>query len=424
MLHLCVIADDFTGALETGAQFAKKGISTWLQLDASSSVSAKALENEVLVVNTESRHMDPEEASRKVYYTARNAQKYGITRIYKKTDSTLRGNIGAELEALIKAVNSDSIVFLPAYPKAGRLTIGGRQFIGHIPIHETDIGEDPFDPKTTSVIPEILAEQTRLKTHVVDHNITLERLSDVLEGIILFDCARQNELEKIGKLLRKTDRLNVIAGSSGFAELLPELLEMEQRPSHFTARRRPLLVLNGSLSDVSLGQTAFARETGIIEIIIPPGVLFHETEIKGAAGSAIVQQAVECLESDKPVMLRTVAERSELHEYLARSGLSTINPKRLHLLAANHMGVLIRSILQHKVLCTLAVFGGDTLRGVASHLKLDGLRLLDEITTGVALSEIEWKGNSIQLVSKSGAFGQRDVVARILEYLRGPHTLP
>ena len=36
---------------------------------------------------------------------------------YKKTDSTLRGNIGSEIAALMDACKMERLPFIPAYPK-------------------------------------------------------------------------------------------------------------------------------------------------------------------------------------------------------------------------------------------------------------------------------------------------------------------
>ena len=118
MVKLLIIADDFTGALDTGVQFAARGAATRVVTDLAYDFTLA--DAEVLVMVAETRHLPPEEAYDVVYRTARNAREAGIPYIYKKTDSALRGNIGSELTAVMDAAGSDTIAFLPAFPKMGR----------------------------------------------------------------------------------------------------------------------------------------------------------------------------------------------------------------------------------------------------------------------------------------------------------------
>ena len=58
----------------------------------------------------------------------------GIPHIYKKTDSALRGNIGAELEAMMQASGEEQLPFVPAFPQIGRTTVNGTHFIEGVPV--------------------------------------------------------------------------------------------------------------------------------------------------------------------------------------------------------------------------------------------------------------------------------------------------
>ena len=93
MLLLLIIADDFTGALDTGVQFAAYGAATRVMVK--DQVDFASCDAQVLVVDTETRHLPPEKAYQIVEELTRAACRAGIRYIYKKTDSALRGNIGA-----------------------------------------------------------------------------------------------------------------------------------------------------------------------------------------------------------------------------------------------------------------------------------------------------------------------------------------
>ena len=97
MRKLLVLADDFTGGLDTGVQFAAAGIPTVVTTNPAY-CAADHEEDTVLVVDVETRHLLPEKARQIVEQTIRAAIAHGFTDIYKKTDSALRGNLGAELQ--------------------------------------------------------------------------------------------------------------------------------------------------------------------------------------------------------------------------------------------------------------------------------------------------------------------------------------
>ena len=86
MVKLLMIADDFTGALDTGVQFAKRGIST--QIFTKQKLCEKDIkeDTEVLVVDTESRPMTRDDAYRAVYDLACWAVRHGVEIIFKKSN--------------------------------------------------------------------------------------------------------------------------------------------------------------------------------------------------------------------------------------------------------------------------------------------------------------------------------------------------
>ena len=112
MLLLLILADDFTGALDTGVQFAACGIPT--RVVVGEQVDFAANDAAVLVVDTETRHLPAAEAYAVIAKLTREAMSAGVFSIYKKTDSALRGNIGAELSALLKTSGERQLSFLPA----------------------------------------------------------------------------------------------------------------------------------------------------------------------------------------------------------------------------------------------------------------------------------------------------------------------
>ena len=90
-----IVADDVTGAGDTAVQFAQEGWTAELRLRRGADGDAQ-----VVAVSTDSRACSEEDAAARV--RAAVAQTPG-THVFKKIDSTLRGPIRAEIEALLVA---------------------------------------------------------------------------------------------------------------------------------------------------------------------------------------------------------------------------------------------------------------------------------------------------------------------------------
>ena len=107
MIKLVVIAYDLTGAIDVGVQFAKKGIRTYVSPELNVLKGSIPDNIEVLVLNTESRHISSSEAAIKTGQALKVGKNFNAEYIYKKVDSTLRGNIGAELEAILEGIHQE-----------------------------------------------------------------------------------------------------------------------------------------------------------------------------------------------------------------------------------------------------------------------------------------------------------------------------
>lgn len=115
---LAIIADDLTGALDAAAPFAARGLRVRVALGPEHLGAALAQAPEVIAVTTASREIAPADATAAMRRTLRALPPM---RIFKKVDSRLKGNIGAELDAL----DFGQALVLPAVPEFGRVVRGG-----------------------------------------------------------------------------------------------------------------------------------------------------------------------------------------------------------------------------------------------------------------------------------------------------------
>ncbi len=397
MLELLVIADDITGALDTGVQLAQSGYRICVvPLDSPATVPIEDVE--VLVVDTESRHLPQQEARERVRSAATARGTEGARVIYKKTDSTLRGNIGTELETILEVSGRSAVAYLPGYPDAHRTVVGGRLLVDGTELEQTPYAGDPLNPVPTGSILELLSLQTRLASFVVPAERHPE-LPLPSGTIVVFDASRNEELHRLAALLRSERERLVFAGCAGFASVLPRLMEppMESaapRSNRASARR---LICCGSLNPRSLVQ-------------------FDRTQAMD-----IERYYLESLEPLTQTMVEEIRGEVERRGTVA---LGTAPPNGVRsdgtLEVAERQGRLVASLIERVGFDTLIVFGGDTLIAIMRAVGIDSLAPLEEITAGVPVSLASVRsGKRLLVVSKAGGFGGDRVLERIDRYLDG-----
>lgn len=232
---MLAIADDLTGALEVGAKFAGAVVTTDLAV-------SRRPDTHVLVVDTETRHLAPDEAADVVLEMALSAREFARDFIYKKTDSTLRGNIAAELRALMSVYPGRPLVYAPAYPDMGRTVRDGHLFVHGVPVHRTAFAADPLNPVHGSSIMDLLGDVP----------------ATVLDGEMNAD------IEAAALDIVQRDPPPLAAGPASLAGALARCLRLNREKLPLPCLPR-CLVVNGSLHPASAAQIEFARENGAID---------------------------------------------------------------------------------------------------------------------------------------------------------------
>src|SRR5215212_1235793 len=150
---IAVIADDLTGAADTGVQFVHAGYRTAVFFRAT---EVLADDLDAVAFDTDSRTMPAGFAAKCVLEAAHLAREARI--LYKKLDSTLRGNVAAELAAALGGARRERAVVAPAFPAAGRTTVGGILRVHGVPVDETEMANDPHTPVSEAHVPSLLAD--------------------------------------------------------------------------------------------------------------------------------------------------------------------------------------------------------------------------------------------------------------------------
>lgn len=406
---LLIIADDFTGALDTGVQFAARGIKTRVVVGADAALTHQNAD--VLVVDTETRHLPAAQAYAAVEGLVQRAKYAGFAYLYKKTDSALRGNVGAELAALLSASGSRQLVFLPAFPQMNRVTKNGVQYIDGVPVTESPFGVDPFEPVRHAAVTDLLAEQTDLPAAsfpalAADGSVPAE------DGILVFDAATVDELRSTGRALLNNGGLRVLAGCAGFGAVLPELLGLGGVDVTCPALDPRLLVICGSVNAITLAQLDKAEQAGFTRLRLTPHQKLMPDYWRSADGRMTLDHIEETLAAHPYNIIETNDEGGNEPTAAAADALG-LTREEMRVRIASGVGQLVGALFASPAVGTLLLTGGDTLLQCMNSVGVHELEPICEMEHGVVLARFGCGGTTRYVITKSGGFGQADLLTAL-----------
>ena len=420
---LYIIADDLTGAADTGIQFAKRGLYTIL-LPFDMEAVCGLREAQVVALNTDTRRMPPDRAYEKVKGTTSLLK--GQHSIYKKIDSTLRGNVGAEIEAVLDAAGIGFAILAPAFPACGRTTVDGVHLVNGQPLSRTEVASDPVNPVNESHIPTLISGQTRLKIGQIDlkrlrrGQISLRRTisqrADSGERIIIFDAATDDDLSEIADAAMSISPPPLMVGSAGLADQLSIILSRREHTQHPTITRKTrddgvIIVVSGSLSAVTSKQLDTIGKAGKGKIIPVDAGKFIEARTPDLERK-IVSEVISAMSATGVAGIRSAGTYHTAPEYAHEDDL----PR----LIVDCLGRLVAQIVRRspQPVRGLILTGGDMALSAFRHLGISSVRLVDEILPGIPYGQvIEGEFSGLKMVTKAGAFGDESALVKCIDFL-------
>jgi D-threonate/D-erythronate kinase len=390
-LLIAIIADDLTGAADAGVQLVRAGYRTAV-LFGESEVLADDLD--VVSFDTDSRTMPAGFAAKRVLEAAHAAREARM--VYKKLDSTLRGNVAAELAAALGGTRRERAIVAPAFPAAGRTTVGGTQRVHGVPVDETEMANDPHTPVRMAHVPSLLADAfSSVGVLSVEDLPDPEYVRRALEEseCVVADADRKEDLEALVRAVPDPARV-LWAGSAGLALALGSVYPgpCPGEAGVPRARGRPVLVVVGSLSGVAREQVRrLVREYGEMAIVVGGGETSAVQEAVGAAREALAGGTCAVVHSPE--------ERSS-------SGESVLGS----------LAEVVACLSEEGLFEGLVLTGGATAVGVARRLGASGVRLEGEVESGVPVGALIGP-QPYPVVTKAGGFGGPDTLVEAVEVL-------
>jgi uncharacterized protein YgbK (DUF1537 family) len=407
-----IIADDATGANDSGVQFAKRGYPTTVYFDTDN--LSVGCQDGITVIDSDTRGVSPAEAYQRVLNIVRDLP-VPPNYLFKKVDSTLRGNIGAEIRAVLDQKQGSIAFIVPAYPSNGRTTRNGTQYLHGRPVHETEIGRDPKTPVCTSRIADLL----QVPCYVIGID-SVEKgqaaLKDLVQEAcnkgyrhIIFDAETDQHL-KIIAVLHEQFSQAVWVGCAGIAQFLSPNIPITEMAKKPVLGPKPLLFITGSLSASTYEQVLAFTGPNVYKVFLEPLTVLTATELNLVPDEAIKQYSEG---KHLVIALRADADARQQAEGFAREeGISlTEVSNRLRHALGNIAGTLVDTLQPPG----LFVSGGDTARSIFEQLGIRGIRIIDELETGIPIGKALER--DLYLITKAGAFGTKRSFHHIIEIL-------
>jgi uncharacterized protein YgbK (DUF1537 family) len=426
-LNALVVADDLTGAMDTGHEFAAGGYPTTVAVGA----DGARPEEGVLVVNTDSRYLPPEEAREAVERAVEDAP---ARTVYKKVDSTLRGNLVAEIEGALDASGADVALVAPALPAGGRLTACGYHLVEGALVTDTAAGQDPDRPVTSAHLPTLLGGGTHAVGHVGVETVAsgADAVADAVRGaggaVLACDAVHDHHLAALGRGARRTEREVVYVGSAGLAGAieLPDdpdpgttvggeraLAADDPEPTAGGAR---VLGIAGSASPTTLDQLQAVEDERIV------GLDGARAAVDPAsAADDAVARAFEVFDEEGTVVVASVLREGDVDRTLRAGRDAGVDPATVRERVAESLAMVATRAWERDPPDGLFVTGGAVAGRVFDALGATGVRLTGEaVEVGVPVGRVlDGTARGTRVVTKAGAFGSERTIAKCLTRLEG-----
>jgi uncharacterized protein YgbK (DUF1537 family) len=424
-----LIADDLTGGADAGAQFAKKGLNTLLisGKDNARVDFSKYSYPDVLVINTDSRGLSPEKASSLISNLFKNYDKELFSIIYKKIDSTLRGNIGYEIDAILKKMNDSLCLMAPSYPEQNRRLVGGIMIVGEKPLALTEVAQNTTSPILESHVSKLLQRQSHYTigwidlTHVASGpeglRQAVERERKRGAKVIIFDAVSRQDLANIAEVGFFIKKKPLFVGSAGLAEEVAKKIIPRETPSSEPIKQekklfKHIFIIGGSASSVTHQQLRRMEQRGIPSYPLNQTLLVADHNRAENEKEDLSKRMANSL-SQGTVILKTTQDILQPED----SKGFPIHLKITKTLAEMSLSALIQSRVDVHDLA-LILTGGDTAQGIINTLDIDGIRIEGELLKGIIKGHLiggKWDG--LTVVTKAGAFGKEDALDNIVNIL-------
>jgi uncharacterized protein YgbK (DUF1537 family) len=412
MIEILIVADDLSGAADCAVACAAAGAETVVMMGA----ERKPEHAGVVAIDINSRTLAPDVAGRAAAQAIETSYSPETRILYQKMDSTLRGNWPAELthireaSARLRGALPLAIV-APAFPEHGRTTLGGRALVNGKPLADTEIwAHERLTGKAdlrsflhhcglgTALAP---IEQVRRGADEL-HGLLAGCVHEGIDAVVC-DAENGSDLATIATASLALGDPMLWVGSAGLMRsLIAASKPRSLGPAPVSiAVTGSMLVVVGSASRASRDQFEFlAAQPAIAALTLAPNVVRQGTDTVEARAFREAGDAALAAGKDLAVAIAWGSEIDLREGASLAAGLADLTAPFLPVIAG------------------MVMTGGETARAVMLKAGIAGLRMQGEVEPGVPIGTAIGD-TAIPVITKAGAFGDRETLRRCRAALRG-----
>ena len=435
------VADDLTGATTTGVLLARSKARTAVFFNEEAAEKTEGIDElDAILISSNSRPLPANEAYDKVKSATIALKKMGVEYFSKRIDTTLRGGVGVEIDAMLDQMKEGTVaVVVPAMPQSRRILVGGYSVIDGVALINTPVAQDVRTPVKENYIPRLLEGQTRRKVGLVTLDKVLageevieEALAEQKKAgceVIVVDGITLEDVENIAKACISL-RWDVVAVDPGpFTSKLAfyrELISAEEPniPPQGDEAGKTVLIAAGSATPVTKKQMEIlCQDPRQGRVSVEPLPLIEGGDVALDEVFKAVNKAAELLESDNQP--RAILFETALHGELLN--LDEEDNKRHYAggMSANRinagLGMIISQLLEKvgkEKVAGLYTTGGDTMVNVCYQLGVECIEVMDYVIPQTDVGRLVGsKYSGLPVVGKGGLTGNDNTACDIVSRL-------
>lgn len=412
MIKVLVVSDDMTGNNDTGALLKQIGLDTVAAI--SDHISSDRLEGkDALCLNTDSRAMLPDAAKEKVRKAVRDYWKSGML-CCKRIDSTMRGNVGSEIDGMLDALPKGfKAVVVPAFPRAGRVCVGGHMLVHGIALTSSGAGRDPKTPVHSSRVTEIIALQSSRRIQSIflqeiqeDREKLAETIRESDAEILVMDAVSEADIERIADACRLAQVAVACVDPGSFS------VRMAQGCCEKKSRDLKNLLVIGSLSEVTRRQVVyFIKKKSPLLYRVSAARLLADYE-------TVKKEAVEFLSANmgayENICLLTDEEAAR-DEAGTETGIHAAEEISRRF---TQIGAEFFNRCSKEIAC-IYLCGGDIAKDFMENLQIEAIDIMDEVIPLAVYGKMMDKDHkAVQVLTKGGMIGEESTICDMINYAK------
>lgn len=430
-MHKCVvIADDLTGGNATGVMISGYGYDTYAVINRDDIDLNNMPECDCIIYPTNSRAVDSKTAYDAVFSATEFFKNDEVAVYSKRIDTTLRGNLGSETDAMLDALDNDAIAMVvPCAPQAERVTVGGYVLVKGVPLHKTEAAADPLCSINTPQPEKLFKKQSKYDIASIAINDMMygeDYIADKIklyreEGkrIIVFDSLSQEDMDLIANAVIKS-KVNFIAVDPGAftATIVSKLVPNNNAKKSI----KKVLGVIGTTNAVARGQLEefLENQPKVLCIYAETEEFLRSPERREKEISRVVNEILyNCQDYEMCLVVGDgiyPAKRISFKTYMEYYNTTVEGVSQM---LNDSFAEITKKILRgEKGFRALYTSGGDITVAVCKKLKVSGIKLVEDVAPLAAHGELmTGEFNGLKIITKGGMVGDRYALRACMNYL-------